>query len=107
MKTAQIIAAVALAVGGAYSLHAGNTTLVIFFGALFVIALLAPGLLSRTSEVSLGSFRASFKERVDGIAGLSDEEKRDLKTRIDAATSLDEALDVIASFTAKRIDREE
>ena len=105
MKVAQIVAGVALAAGGAYSLYAGNTMLVVFFGALFTIALLAPRLLSRTSEVSLGTFRASFKEKVDGIAGLSDEEKRDLKSRIDGAGSLDEALDVIASFTAKRVDR--
>jgi hypothetical protein len=105
MRVAQIVAGTVLAAGGAYSLYAGNTMLVVFFGALFTIALLAPGLLSRTSEVSLGAFRASFKEKVDGISELSNEEKQELKARIDGAGSLDEALDVIASLTAKRVDR--
>jgi hypothetical protein len=104
MKSAQIAAGIALAAGAGYSLYVGNTPLVIFFTSLFVVALLAPGLISRTSEVSLGGFRASFKKRIDGLPTLSDEEKTDLKKRIDGADSLDEALDIFASSTAGRTD---
>ncbi len=107
MRAARIAAGIVLAAGAAYSLHAGNTVLVIFFTSLFVVALLSPGLISRTSEISLGGFRASFKKKIDGIPALSDEEKIDLKKRIDEAGSLDEALDVLASFTAGRLDKGE
>ena len=106
MKTAQIIAGVVLAAGAAYSLYGGNTVLTIFFTSLFVVAMLAPGLIARTSEISLGDFRASFKKKIDGQAELSDDDKRELKARIDAAGSLDEALDIIASFAAKRRNRD-
>jgi|GEM_PF-3216220 len=105
MRASQIVAGAALAAGAAYSLYSGNTALVVFFTSLFAVAVLAPGLISRTSEVSIGDFRASFKTKIDGMAGLSDDDRRDLKARIDGAVSLDEALDIIASFAAKRIDK--
>lgn len=105
MKSAQIMVGVVLAAGAAYSLYAGNTVLTIFFTSLFVVAMLAPGLISRTSEISLGDFRASFKKKIDGQAQLSDDDKRELKARVDGAGSLDEAIDIIASFAAKRGDR--
>jgi hypothetical protein len=107
MRSAQIAAGAVLAAGAAYSLHAGNTTLVIFFTSLFAIALLAPGLISRTSEVSLGSFRASFKKKIDSLGGLSENEKHELKKRIDGAESLDEAIDILASVNPGRIDKGE
>ena len=107
MKTAQIAAGIAFTAGAAYSLHAGNTTLVIFFTSLLAVALLAPGLISRASELSLGGFRATFKKKIDSLAGLSQDEKRELKKRIDGADSLDEALDILASFTAGRRDKGE
>ena len=107
MKPARIAAGVALAAGAAYSLYAGNDGLVIFFTVLFVIALLAPGLISRTSEVTLGDFRASFKKRVDAAPELSGEEKAELKRRMDEAGSLDEAMDVIASVFPGRSDKGE
>lgn len=107
MKGGQIAAGVALAAGAAYSLHADNTVLVIFFTSLFVVAMLAPGLISRTSEISVAGLRASFKKRIDGIPALSDEEKRHLKKRIDEAGSLEEALDVFASLAEEPYDRGE
>jgi hypothetical protein len=107
MKGAQIAAGIVLAAGAAYSLHAGNTTLVIFFTSLFAVAMLAPGLISRTSEISLVGFRASFKDRIERSSALSEEEKRDLKKRIEGAASLDEALDVLASFAEGRAKKSE
>lgn len=107
MKGGQIAAGVALAAGAAYSLYAGNTVLVIFFTSLFVVAMLAPRLISRTREIDVGGFRASFKERIDKLPALSEKEKRDLKKRIDEAGSLDDALDVLASLAEGRTDRGE
>lgn len=107
MRSLRIAVGVLLAMGAAYSLYAGNTTLVIFFTSLFVVALLAPGLISRTSEVSLGDFRLSFKKRVDMMPDLSDEARAELKKRIDAAESLDDALDVFVSLSAGRLNKGE
>lgn len=106
MKTARIAAGIAFAAGTAYSLHAGNTTLVVFFASLLAVALPAPGLISRTSEISLGTFRVSFKDRIDRMHALSWEEKRDFKKRIDAAESLEEALGVFASLAEGRRNRD-
>jgi hypothetical protein len=107
MKGGQIAAGVVLAAGAAYSLYSGNTALAVFFAALFTVAMLAPRLISRTSEVSFGDFRASFKKSIDNLPALSDEERRDLKKRIDAAASVDEAVAVIASIAGGRAHREE
>jgi len=107
VKAAQIAAGIALGAGAAYSLYAGYTKLVVFFTSLFVVALLAPGLISRMTEVSLGAFRASFKDRIDAMPHLGEEEKRELKSRIDGAGSLDEALDVLVSSAGEHVDRSE
>jgi hypothetical protein len=105
VKTAQIAAGIAFAAGAGYSLYTGKTGLAVFFASLLAVALLAPGLLSRTSEVSFGSFRASFKDRIDGLSALSEEEKRDYKKRIDGARSFEEALDIFASLAGERLNR--
>jgi mannose/fructose/N-acetylgalactosamine-specific phosphotransferase system component IIB len=105
MKTAQVAAGIAFACGAAYSVYSGNTTLVIFFTSLFAVATLAPGLIARISEISVGNFRASFKKRIDGSPALSEEEKHTLKKLVDKADSLEEMLDVLASFALGRKDR--
>ena len=107
MKTAQIWAGVLLAGGVVYSLYKGNTALVIFFTSLFVVAVLAPGLISRTSEFSLGSLRASFREKIDRADNLTDEQKGVLKARVEKAASLGEALDAVISFTGEMKDKGE
>jgi hypothetical protein len=107
MKGAQLSTGIVSAGGAVYSLWGENTTLVIFFTSLFAVAVLAPGLVSRTSEISLGVFRASFRGRIKRSSALSEEEKRDLKKRIEGAGSLDEVLDVLASFAEGRADKNE
>ncbi len=102
MRGAQTAAGIVLAAGAAYSLYTGNTTLVIFFTSLFAVAMLAPRLISKTSEISLGVFRASFKERIDRSAALSEEQKQDLKKRIEGAGNVDEAVEVLTSFAEGR-----
>ncbi len=98
LKARHWIAAGGLAFGAAYSFYIDNTPLVIFFSVLFVVVLIEPRLLSRISEVSIGSFRATFKRRIEKLKDLSPTEKDDIKRRVDQARSIEEIVDAVVGM---------